>query len=106
MQCISGVYRIPDKNELKNKIKFIIYFKMDSVTRFFTNSFFRQLYPSVPLMHELKQRIRYQSLCILYIKSVREPVGWGRETNFIWFGTSVQTMEHIFLPRELTVYNS
>jgi hypothetical protein len=30
-------------------------------------------------------------------------VGWGRETNFIWFGTSVQTMEHIFLPRELTI---
>jgi hypothetical protein len=42
----------------------------------------------------------------VYIKSVQEPVGWGRETNFIWFGTSVQTMEHIFLPRELTVYNS
>jgi hypothetical protein len=42
----------------------------------------------------------------VYIKSVREPVGWGQETNFIWFGTSVQTMEHIFLPRELTVYNS
>jgi hypothetical protein len=42
----------------------------------------------------------------VYIKSVREPVGWGRETNFIWFGTSVQTMENIFLPRELTVYNS
>jgi hypothetical protein len=25
----------------------------------------------------------------------------GARTNFIWFGTSVQTMEHIFLPREI-----
>jgi hypothetical protein len=52
-----------------------------------------------------KEELCSLKVCI-FIKSVREPVGWGRETNFIWFGTSVQTMEHIFLPRELTVYNS
>jgi hypothetical protein len=46
-------------------------------------------------------------VCIYKVRgTVREPVGWGRETNFTWFGTSVQAMEHIFLPRELTVYNS
>jgi hypothetical protein len=49
--------------------------------------------------------VQHQSLYTVN-KSVREPVGWGRDTNFIWFSTSEQTLEHIFLPRELTVYNS
>jgi hypothetical protein len=58
---------------------------------------------SVPPRMPCQWYVRAKSV---YIKSVREPVGWGPETNFIWFDTSVQTMEHIFLPRELTVYNS
>jgi hypothetical protein len=50
--------------------------------------------------------IPHQSLYGIYKVGARASGMGGRETNFIWFGTSVQTMEHIFLPRELTVYNS
>jgi hypothetical protein len=56
-------------------------------------------------VNEVAKCWRFQAKSV-YIKSVGEPVGWGQETYFIWFGTSVQTMEHIFLPRKLTVYNS
>jgi hypothetical protein len=57
------------------------------------------------ILQNLRNNWRWKAKSV-YIKSVQEPVGWGRETNFTWFGTFVQTMEHIFLPRELTVYYS
>jgi hypothetical protein len=54
----------------------------------------------IAILQEVIQRSQV-SMIIKFHRRVG--LGWGK--IFLWFDSSVQTMEHIFLSRKFTVYN-